>query len=301
MKYSDQIEAVRKVQRYIDAHLTDKITLKDLSDVSGYSQWHIDRIFKELIGKTPFDYIRSLRLSKAALYLRDSENKVKIIDVALDFVFDSHEGFTRAFTKEFGLAPKSYSKNPEPIPLFMTFPANQHHLDPQKRSVKIMTEKKQAHAIFVQVIERPKRKAIIKRGIKATHYFEYCEEVGCDVWGVLTSVKEALYEPAGFWLPDHWIPQNTSKYVQGVEVPIDYSGTVPDGFELIDMPPCRMMVFQGEPYEDDDFEEAIGEVWDLIERYDPTLYGFQWAADDGPRFQLEPRGYRGYIEGRPVK
>lgn len=94
MKYSDQIEAVRKVQRYIDAHLTDKITLKDLSDVSGYSQWHIDRIFKELIGKTPFDYIRSLRLSKAALYLRDSENKVKIIDVALDFVFDSHEGFT---------------------------------------------------------------------------------------------------------------------------------------------------------------------------------------------------------------
>jgi len=37
----------------------------------------------------------------------------------------------------------------------------------------------------------------IKRGISAAEYFKYCEEVGCDIWNVLTSVKEALYEPIG--------------------------------------------------------------------------------------------------------
>jgi AraC family transcriptional regulator len=39
----------------------------------------------------------------------------------------------------------------------------------------------------------------------------------------------------------------------------------------------------------------------LMKTYNPELYGFKWADEDGPRFQLEPLGYRGYIEGRPVR
>ena len=35
--------------------------------------------------------------------------------------------------------------------------------------------------------------------------------------------------------------------------------------------------------------------------YKPELYGFEWADDDAPRFQLIPEGCRGYIEGRPVR
>lgn len=35
--------------------------------------------------------------------------------------------------------------------------------------------------VFVQVVDLPARKIILKRGIKATNYFEYCNEVGCDV------------------------------------------------------------------------------------------------------------------------
>lgn len=43
--------------------------------------------------------------------------------------------------------------------------------------------------VFVQVIEKPERKVVIKRGVKSTEYFEYCNEVGCDVLGLLTSIK----------------------------------------------------------------------------------------------------------------
>ncbi|MDW7659874.1 MAG: helix-turn-helix domain-containing protein [Bacillota bacterium] len=300
-KDADQIEAVRKVQKYIESHLNSRITLMDLSRVSGYSQWHIERLFKELTGKTPFEYIRAMRLTKAAFSLRDDLESKKILDVALDYVFDSHEGFTRAFSKQFGIAPKAYQKRPEPIPLFLPYPVISIHLDSEKRSVTNMSEEKKVRTVFVQVIERPERKAIIKRGIKATHYFEYCEEAGCDVWGMLVSVKEALFEPAGFWLPDSWIKPGTSQYVQGVEVPLDYNGTIPEGFELISMPQGKMMIFQGEPYEDENFGEAIDEIWEIIKNYNPSLYGFEWADDENPRFQLEPQGYRGYIEGRPVK
>lgn len=93
----------------------------------------------------------------------------------------------------------------------------------------------------------------------------------------------------------------TSKYVQGVEVPQDYSGEVPDGFDIIDLPPCKLMVFQGEPYAEEKFGEAIAEIWDVMKKFNPEIYGFEWADEDSPRIQLEPQGYRGYIEARPLR
>lgn len=294
----EKINAVQRMQDYIDEHITDPISLHMLAKAAGYSPWHSARIFKELTGKTPFAYIRELRLSRAAIKLRD--DNVKIIDVALDFVFDSHEGFTRAFSKQFGMTPQNYCKNKPPLKLFMPRRICDYYLMLQK-GVNKMTKNNNTNTVFVQVIERPARKLILKRGVKATHYFEYCEEVGCDVWSMLCSIKEAIYEPIGMWLPENLRKPGTSIYAQGVEVPEDYSGEVPEGFEIIDLPPCKMMVFQGQPYEDDKFQEAIGDLWEAMKNYNPEIYGFRWADEDGPRFQLAPMGYRGYIEARPVR
>lgn len=155
--------------------------------------------------------------------------------------------------------------------------------------------------IFVQVIERPERKCLIKRGINAEEYFDYCREVGCDIWNTLCSVKEALYEPIGMWLPKNLIKEHTSKYVQGVEIPMDYHNLIPEGFEIITLAPCTMMVFQGEPYEEENFMAEITVVWDHIAKFNPEIYGYRWADDKAPRFQLSPQAYRGYIEARPVE
>lgn len=298
MERWEKINAVQRMQDYINEHINSPITLSDLAKAAGYSQYHSARIFRELTGKSPFEYLRALRLSKAALCLRD--NLAKVIDVAFDFVFDSHEGFTRAFTRQFGIPPRKYSEDPKPIKLFMPYRIRDYYLTMQKGEIG-MSEKKETKTVFVQVVERPARKLILKRGIKADNYFDYCEEVGCDIWGILVSIKEAMYEPAGMWLPDKMIKPGTSKYVQGVEVPQDYSGEVPDGFDIIDLPPCKLMVFQGEPYAEEKFGEAIAEIWDVMKKFNPEIYGFEWADEDSPRIQLEPQGYRGYIEARPVR
>ncbi len=294
----DRIDAVQRMQDYIERHIHEPITLHMLAQAAGYSPWHSARIFKELTGKTPFDYVRTLRLSRAAVQLRDKD--AKIIDVAFDFVFDSHEGFTRAFSKQFGMIPRRYQKNAPPLKLFMPARVRDYYQMLQEGEY-VMSENPNANTVFVQVVDRPARKLILKRGIKAKGYFDYCEEVGCDIWDVLCSVKEALYEPIGMWLPKNLIRPGTSVYAQGVEVPIDYSGEVPEGCEIIELAPCRMMVFQGPPYDDCKFQEAIGDLWQVMNRYNPELSGFKWADEDGPRFQLEPLGYRGYIEARPVK
>jgi len=298
MESWEKIRAVQKMQIYIEEHLTEPITLSMLAKASGYSPWHCERVFKELTGKTPFDYIRGIRLSRAAIRL--SEGKVRIIDIAFDFVFDSHEGFTRAFSKQFGITPKYYSVNKPSLRLFMPENIRDYYLKMQKGEDN-MANSSNANTVFVQVVDRPARKLILKRGVKATYYFEYCDEVGCDVWNVLSGIKEAMHEPIGMWLPESLQKPGTSVYAQGVEVPADYSGEVPEGYELIDLPPCKMMVFQGQPYAEEKFEEAIGELWAVMKKYDPELYGFRWADEDGPRFQLAPAGYRGYIEARPVR
>ena len=298
MERWEKINAIQKMQDYIEENIHVPITLYDLSKCANYSSFYCARIFKELVGKSPFDYIRTLRLTRAALKLRDE--KVKIIDVALDFVFDSHEGFTRAFSKEFGITPYKYSKQTPPIYLFIPRSIRERYLYFLK-GVNQVEKKHATNAVFVQVIERPERKLILKRGKDAADYFEYCEEVGCDIWGLLCSVKEALYEPIGMWLPDTLRTPGTSTYAQGVEVPADYAGVLPEGFDIITLPACKMMVFQGQPFEDEHFDEAISDLWEVMKTYNPELYGFQWADEDAPRFQLEPQGYRGYIEARPVR
>lgn len=299
MERSEAASLVETLQEYIERHINEPITLHELAAKAGYSPWHLTRLFKEVTGRTPFDYIRLRRLTRAALSLRDGDRKV--IDVALDFVFDSQEGFTRAFSREFGIAPGRYQSKTPAIQLFMPEGAYRsyralHPVPPAKERMRDM-----AKTIFVQVIERPERKCLLKRGERADEYFAYCEEVGCDVWGVFSSVKEALYEPIGMWLPKSMRPNGTSEYVQGVELPMDYDKPVPEGYELAVFPACTMMVFQGEPYDDEQFSEAIGEVLKHIERFDPKLYGYRWAPEAGPSFQLSPMGYRGYIEARPVE
>lgn len=155
--------------------------------------------------------------------------------------------------------------------------------------------------IFVQVKERPERKLIFLRGKKATNYWEYCEEVGCDVWGILSSIKDALYEPLGLWLPSKMRVLNTSEYIQGVEVPLDYVGIIPSGMEVIKLPACLMMEFHGEPYEAEEIGEAIESVTRSIKNYKPERFGYEWVLEDLPRFQLSPEPKRGYIEALPVR
>jgi AraC family transcriptional regulator len=286
------------MQDFIERHITEPVTLHSLAQAAGYSPWYSARIFREITGKPPFEYIRELRLSRAAVKLRYTDSR--IVDIALDFVFESHEGFTRAFSKQFGMSPREIARHKTPVRLFIPLQAAEYYLKLQKGEIQ-MTQQTKSNTVFVQVVDRPARKLILKRAKKATGYFEYCGELGCDIDAFLGTLKEAIGEPMGLWLPPLLRRPNTSEYVMGVEMPADYQGTVPEGYEMIDLKPCKMMVFQGPPFQDELFMEAVSDLCEVMKTYNPETYGFAWADDDGPRFQLSPQGYRGYIEGRPVR
>ena len=238
---------------------------------------------------TPAVYIRRLKLSKSALRLRDES--CQILDVALDMGFGSVDGYQRAFRREFGVNPKEYSTSPVPVWLFTPYFINDKEGSESKMS--------DVRNIFIQVVEKPARKVIIKRGVKATEYWSYCEEVGCDVWGLLTSIKSISGEPVCLFLPKELRKPVTNEYVQGVEVEPDHKGEIPEGFDVIDLPASTYLLFRGEPFAEENYEAAIGEIWDAEKKYDPGFIGYKWD-DTNPRIQLEPRGERGYMELVPV-
>ena len=289
---NEQILAVQRMQDYIETHLTDEITMADLAGAALFSPWYSYRLFKMLTGITPSDYIRRLRLSESAKKLKNED--VKISDIAFEIGFGSVDGYQRAFVREFGCNPKEYAKNPVPITLFI--PYGVKFRDLRKDECKMENIKN----VFIQVIKKPERKVIIKRGKTADDYFAYCEEVGCDVWGLLMSMDSLCGEPVCLWLPDSMKKSGTSTYVQGVEVDKDFEGNIPDGFDIISLPEAEYLMFQGEPFREEDYCEAITAVQQSMNNYDPSVIGYKWDKEN-PRIQLEPRGERGYIELMAVR
>jgi len=296
---TEKIAAVSRMQAYIAAHLQEEITLENLCDAAGYSKFHAARVFAQLTGKTPFAYIRALRLTQAAQALRDSNSKV--IDVAISSGFDSHDGFTRAFARQFGIAPQRYSRETPPVRYFVSNPVAHAHIifeekQPMNETVSTI--------VTATVVERPARKLVLQRA-KTTQggdYFAYCEEMGCDWEGLLGSIAEKFDTPALLTLPPNLVTLGTSNTAAGVEVPIDYVKPIPAGYDVIELPPCQMLYLNGTPYEnEDDFCTAIEIAFAAQRSYDPTPFGRQFAPELAPHFNFGACAAGGAKLAMPVK
>lgn len=80
---------------WLEDHLTNPLSLDNVALKAGYSKWHLQRMFKEVTGQVLGSYIRARRLSKAAVSLRLTNRP--IMEIALEYHFDSQQTFTRAF------------------------------------------------------------------------------------------------------------------------------------------------------------------------------------------------------------
>ena len=99
-KMTEQITAVQKMQEYIEANLDSDITMADLAGVSCFSPWHAYRLFKNLTGFTPAEYIRRLRLSRSAMKLKNEGWRLSLALAALTDI-------RGAFTENSAVTPGS--------------------------------------------------------------------------------------------------------------------------------------------------------------------------------------------------
>lgn len=102
------IQSLTKAIDYIENHLTESVSIDDISKNAYTSSSHFQLIFHVISGMTVGEYIRNRRLSMAALELLKAD--VKIIDVAMRYDYDTQEGFSKAFTRFHGVSPSKIDK-----------------------------------------------------------------------------------------------------------------------------------------------------------------------------------------------
>jgi AraC family transcriptional regulator len=96
-------EVILKSVKFIEENLKAEIDVFKVSREVCYSLYHFIRLFQSITGFSPKNYIQQRRLTEAVHELRNTDKK--IVDIAYDFQFGSHESFTRAFRKQFHVKP----------------------------------------------------------------------------------------------------------------------------------------------------------------------------------------------------
>ncbi|HYW43332.1 MAG TPA: AraC family transcriptional regulator [Bryobacteraceae bacterium] len=102
----DYHERIVRTLVYIQDHLDDELDLERVASVAAFSSFHFHRIFRGLAGEPFKEYIRRLRLERAARHLKRLGESVT--EIALEAGFETHESFTRAFGAMFGVSPSAY-------------------------------------------------------------------------------------------------------------------------------------------------------------------------------------------------
>jgi len=90
---------------FIDKFYSEKIDLDNISDEAYFSKFHFIRLFKSIYGKTPHQYLTTVRIEKAKHYFQEGKS---VTDVCYLVGFDSLTSFSGLFTKTTGKTPSQY-------------------------------------------------------------------------------------------------------------------------------------------------------------------------------------------------
>ncbi len=110
-------DTIQNTLKWIEENVSEHIEIEKLADMAHLSPFYYQRLFSRLVGKPTMEYVKLRRLANAADYL--SKNQGRIVDVAMDFGFENHETFTRAFKDAYGITPEAYRAEPRPLSHFL--------------------------------------------------------------------------------------------------------------------------------------------------------------------------------------
>lgn len=105
---NEYIERIHQVTTYIEAHISEKLTLDKLAAVSNFSKYHFSRVFTAVVGITPAAYIVNERLKLAVRYLRETDKSM--LEISLLCGYESVSHFNASFKKQFDMTPGKLRK-----------------------------------------------------------------------------------------------------------------------------------------------------------------------------------------------
>ena len=309
---------VDEIDKCIKNYNDETLTLRFLSHKLGYSEFYTTRKFKEISGMPFRDYLRHRKLAFALKEVRDSEKS--LLDIAFDYGFSSHEAFTRAFKKTYGVTPSEYRKNPKPVVLRTKInPFDRYFLGFGEIGMIKSTED-----IKIYFVTIPAHKFLHIKNYESNGYWDFWQKQSlipgqdCEtVCGLLDSIKGKLDDDGGSetnsgngqimaYINDpegrlcDWGFPRTECY--GVRLPIDYQGEVPAQMLMMDVPEAEYLVFEHGPF---NYEQENRTVEEKIEKamadFDFTDTGYCFDTSPGRIIYLyfNPEQFCKYV--RPVR
>jgi len=101
----DHIDILQEILGYIDKHIKEELNVEKLAERAGFSPYYFCRIFQCGVGASIMEYVRNRRLAYAASELNSGN---KILNIAVEYGFETHSGFSKAFRRYFGCPPEIY-------------------------------------------------------------------------------------------------------------------------------------------------------------------------------------------------
>ena len=289
------------IDRCIENRADDELTLCAIAKENGYSEFHMTRKFKELSGISLRDYLRGRRLAFALIDVRDTEKN--LLDIAVDYGFSSHEAFSRSFKAAYGIPPSTYRRRPRPVALRTRLIAFDRYLF-GLGEIGMVNSTKEIKTYFVTI---PAHKFLHIKNYESDGYFDFWEKqdkipgMDCDaICGLLDSIKGKLDGEDGLigkfsgQIMAHIVEDGKMPEAYGVRLPVDYSGEVPNGMLMMNVPEAEYLVFEHGSFDYEQECDTVGEMlWAAIDGFDYD--GTEYEKDDSvgrlSYFYFDPERY----------
>jgi len=98
------------MMKYVENHYGERLTIETMASVSGFSQSHFMKFFKNTMGVSFIEYLNDYRLTMAARLLLASSDA--IVAISAECGFENLSYFNRMFRRKYGVTPSEYRKNP---------------------------------------------------------------------------------------------------------------------------------------------------------------------------------------------
>jgi AraC family transcriptional regulator len=259
---------VQEILEYIDEHIGENLNAGMLAARAGFSEYHFCRVFRWCVGYSLMEYVRNRRLAFAASELSSGR---KIIDIAMEYGFDTHSGFSKAFKRRFGSAPE-------------TFRRHAHYKTPAGISLDRMINYKIGGIVMEPVF---KTLPSIKLAGFALRTISDKDENSKAIPGFWTAYKtdgrmERLHGESfvkrhteyGACFPED---PDTGEFEYAIAVEIKDGAVIPDGYYSCELPPATYAVFSTPPSDDAGFSPSIQGVWQYIFNEWFPASGYEYA------------------------
>lgn len=283
---------IGEIDQCIKSRGDEVVTLRRLAARLGYSEYYVSRKFREISGMQLREYLHYRRLAFALRALRDTEHG--ILDIALEYGFSSHEAFTRAFKKAYGMTPSAYRKSPAPVVLRTVLrPFDCYLLGIGGTGMAKSTEN-----IKIYFVTIPAHRFLHIRNYESIGYWDFWQKQSavpgqdCEtICGLLDSVGGKLDDVGGDQ-PDSgsgqlmaFINAPTGRICSwgiplaeayGVRLPADYDGPVPPQMQIMDVPEGEYIVFEHGPFDFETENQTVeAEIEQAMREFDYEKSGYR--------------------------